>query len=96
MPCKKEEDECQLIRKVEVVKIFDRLSGMKQETIIYMGDLVKKNDNLLPALMREVEDKTEGYVLELTKEESSALRSKLLTIEALRSNNSTLEESLHR
>ena len=33
----------------------------------------------------------EGYVLELTKEESSALRSKLLTLEALRSNNSTLE-----
>ena len=33
----------------------------------------------------------EGYVLELTKEESAALRSKLLTLEALRSNNSTLE-----
>lgn len=33
----------------------------------------------------------EGYVLELTKEESAALRSNLLTLEALRSNNSTLE-----
>ena len=83
-----------------------------------MSDIVKKNDNLLPALMKEVEDKIvvvrgqktlldfhvaavygvetrevnqavrnnprkfpEGYVLELTKEESSALRSKLLTLE---------------
>lgn len=35
----------------------------------------------------------EGYVLELTKEESSVLRSKLLTLETLRSNNSTLEDS---
>ena len=35
----------------------------------------------------------QGYVLELTKEESSALRSKLLTLDALRSNNSTLEPS---
>lgn len=33
----------------------------------------------------------EGYVLELTKEESAVLRSKLLTLETLRSNNSTLE-----
>ena len=33
----------------------------------------------------------EGYVLELTKEESTALRSNLLTLEALRSNNATLE-----
>jgi len=33
----------------------------------------------------------EGYVLELTKEESVALRSKISTIETLRSNNSTLE-----
>ena len=93
-----------------------------------MANIVKKNDNLLPALMKEVEDKIvvvrgqktlldfhvaavygvetrevnqavrnnprkfpEGYVFELTKEESSALRSKLLTLEALRSNNSTLE-----
>ena len=83
-----------------------------------MNELVKKDDNLLPALMKEVEDKIvvvrgqktlldfhvaavygvetrevnqavrnnprkfpEGYVLELTKEESSALRSKLLTLE---------------
>lgn len=95
-----------------------------------MSDLVKKNDNLLPALMMEVEDKIvevrgqktlldfhvaalygvetrevnqavrnnprkfpEGYVLELTKEESAALRSKLLTLEALRSNNLTLDDS---
>ena len=95
-----------------------------------MANIVKKNDNLLPALMKEVEDKIvvvrgqktlldfhvaavygvetrevnqavrnnprkfpEGYVFELTKEESSALRSKLLTLEALRSNNSTLEDS---
>ena len=93
-----------------------------------MSDIVKKNDNLLPVLMREVENKIvevrgqktlldfhvaalygvetrevnqavknnprkfpEGYVLELTKEESAALRSKLLTLETLRSNNSTLE-----
>ena len=100
-----------------------------------MSNIVKKNDNLLPALMREGEDKIvevrgqktlldrdvaalygvetrevnqavrnnprkflEGYVIELTKEESAALRSKLLTLEAssatletLRSNNSTLE-----
>ena len=35
----------------------------------------------------------DGYVLELTKEESAALRSKLLTLDALRSNNSTLEPS---
>lgn len=33
----------------------------------------------------------DGYVLELTKEESTALRSKLLTLDALRSNNSTLD-----
>ena len=83
-----------------------------------MSDLVKKNDNLLPALMKEVEGKIvevrgqktlldfhvaalygvetrevnqavrnnprkfpEGYVLELTKQESSVLRSKLLTLE---------------
>ena len=93
-----------------------------------MGDLIKKNMDLLPSLMREVEGKIvevrgqktlldfhvaalygvetrevnqavknnprkfpEGYVLELTKEESAALRSKLLTLETLRSNNSTLE-----
>ena len=100
-----------------------------------MNELVKTNDNLLPALMREVEDKIvevrgqktlldfhvaalygvetrevnqavknnprkfpEGYVFELTREESAALRSKISTIEesaatldALRSNNSTLE-----
>ena len=35
----------------------------------------------------------EGYVLELTKEESSALRSKLLTLEALRSKNTTIEKA---
>lgn len=35
----------------------------------------------------------DGYVFELTKEESAALRSKLLTLDALRSNNSTLEPS---
>ena len=35
----------------------------------------------------------DGYVLELTKEESAALRSKLFTLDALRSNNSTLEPS---
>lgn len=95
-----------------------------------MNELVKTNDNLLPALMREVEDKIvevrgqktqldfpvaalygvetrevnqavknnprkfpEGYVFELTKEESATLRSKLLTLDALRSNNLTLEES---
>lgn len=83
-----------------------------------MNELVKTNDNLLPALMREVEDKIvevrgqktlldfhvaalygvetrevnqavknnprkfpEGYVFELTKEESATLRSKLLTLE---------------
>lgn len=88
-----------------------------------MNELVKTNDNLLPALMREVEDKIvevrgpktlldfhvaalygvetrevnqavknnprkfpEGYVFELTKEESATLRSKLLTLDALRSN----------
>ena len=100
-----------------------------------MANLVKKDDNLLPALMKEVEDKIvvvrgqktlldfhvaavygvetkrvneavrnnprkfpEGYVFELTKEESAALRSKISTIEdsaatleVLRSNNSTLE-----
>ena len=93
-----------------------------------MGDLIKKNMDLLPSLMREVEGKIvevrgqktlldfhvaalygvetrevnqavknnprkfpEGYVLELTKEESAALRSKLLTLETLRSNNSTVE-----
>lgn len=93
-----------------------------------MRDLVKKEGDRLPALMREVEDKIvvvrgqktlldrdvaalygvetrevnqavrnnprkfrEGYVLELTKEESTALRSNLLTLEVLRSNNSTLE-----
>lgn len=93
-----------------------------------MRDLVKKEGDRLPALMREVEDKIivvrgqktlldrdvaalygvetrevnqavrnnprkfrEGYVLELTKEESTALRSNLLTLEALRSNNATLE-----
>ena len=33
----------------------------------------------------------EGYVLELTKEESATLRSNLLTLETVRSNNSTLE-----
>ena len=95
-----------------------------------MTDIAKTNDNLLPALMHEVEGKIvevrgqkvlldrdvaeiygvetrevnqavknnprkfpQGYVLELTKEESSALRSKLLTLDALRSNNSTLEPS---
>lgn len=95
-----------------------------------MNELVKTNDNLLPALMREVEDKIvevrgqktlldfhvaalygvetrevnqavknnprkfpEGYVFELTKEESATLRSKLLTLDALRSNNLTLEDS---
>ena len=84
-----------------------------------MNDIVKKNTDLLPALMREVEDKIievrgqnalldcdvavlygvetkrvneavrnnprrfpEGYVFELTKEESAALRSKNSTIEA--------------
>ena len=83
-----------------------------------MNDIVKKNENLLPTLMREVEDKIievrgqktlldfhvaelygvetkrvneavrnnprkfpEGYVFELTKEESAALRSKISTIE---------------
>ena len=90
-----------------------------------MNELVKTIDNLLPALMREVEDKIvevrgqktlldfhvaalygvetrevnqaqavknnprkfpEGYVFELTKEESATLRSKLLTLDALRSN----------
>ena len=93
------------------------------------SEIVKReNADLLPSLMKEVEDKIvevrgqktlldfqvaalygvetrevnqavknnprkfqEGYVLELTKEESAALRSKLLTLEALRSNNSTLE-----
>ena len=99
-------------------------------------EIVKReNADLLPALMKEVEDKIvevrgqktlldrdvaalygvetrevnqavrnnprkflEGYVIELTKEESAALRSKLLTLESsaatletLRSNNSTLE-----
>ena len=95
-----------------------------------MNELVKTNDNLLPALMREVEDKIvevrgqktlldfhvaalygvetrevnqavknnprkfpEGYGFELTKEESATLRSKLLTLDALRSNNLTLEDS---
>ena len=95
-----------------------------------MSDIVKKEENLLPTLMHEVEGKIveirgqkalldrhvaeiygvetrevnqavknnprkfpQGYVLELTKEESSALRSKLLTLDALRSNNSTLEPS---
>ena len=95
-----------------------------------MNDLVNKNDNLMSALTKEVEDKIvevrgqktlldfhvavlygvetrevnqavrnnprkfpEGYVLELTKEESAALRSKLLTLEASRSNNLTLEDS---
>ena len=84
-----------------------------------MSDVVKKTENLLPALMREVEDKIvevrgqktlldfqvaalygvetkrvneavrnnprkflEGYVFELTKEESAVLRSKISTIEA--------------
>ena len=93
-----------------------------------MSDVVKKTENLLPALMREVEDRIvevrgqktlldrdvaalygvetrevnqavrnnprkflEGYVIETTKEESAVLRSKLLTLETLRSNNSTLE-----
>lgn len=94
-----------------------------------MSNIVKKDHtDLLPALMKEVEDKIvvvrgqktlldrdvaalygvetrevnqavrnnprkfrEGYVLELTKEESAAIRSNLLTLEALRSNNSTLE-----
>ena len=85
-----------------------------------MNELVKTIDNLLPALMREVEDKIvevrgqktlldfhvaalygvetrevnqaqavknnprkfpEGYVFELTKEESATLRSKLLTLD---------------
>ena len=83
-----------------------------------MNNLIKKNTDLLPALMREVEDKIievrgqkalldfhvaalygvetkrvneavrnnprkfpEGYVFELTKEESAALRSKISTIE---------------
>ena len=95
-----------------------------------MSDIVKKEENLLPTLMHEVEGKIvevrgqktlldrhvadiygvetrevnqavknnprkfpHGYVLELTKEESAALRSKLLTLDALRSNNSTLEPS---
>lgn len=95
-----------------------------------MNELVKTNDNLLPALMREVEDKIvevrgqktlldfhvaalygvetrevnqavknnprkfpEDYVFELTKEESATLRSKLLILDALRSNNLTLEDS---
>ena len=35
----------------------------------------------------------EGYVFELTDEESAVLRSKNSTIDALRSNNSTLEPS---
>lgn len=101
-----------------------------------MSNIVKKaHTDLLPALMKEVEDKIvvvrgqrtlldrdvaalygvetkrvneavknnprkfrEGYVFELTKEESDVLRSKISTIEAsaptletLRSNNSTLE-----
>lgn len=84
-----------------------------------MNELVKKNGNLLPSLMREVEDKIvevrgqktlldfhvaalygvptkrvneavknnprkfpEGYVFELTKDESTVLRSKNSTIEA--------------
>jgi len=84
-----------------------------------MNDIVKKNTDLLPTLMREVEEKIievrgqnalldcdvavlygvetkrvneavrnnprrfpEGYVFELTKEESAALRSKNSTIEA--------------
>lgn len=84
-----------------------------------MSDLVKNNTNLLPSLIREVEDKIievrgqktlldrdvadlygvetrevnqavrnnprkflEGYVFELTKEESVVLRSKLLTLES--------------
>ena len=38
----------------------------------------------------------EGYVLELTKEESAALRSKLLTLEARRSSYSTLEPTKGR
>jgi hypothetical protein len=83
-----------------------------------MNDIVKKNTDLLPTLMREVEEKIievrgqkalldcdvallygvetrevnqavrnnprkflNGYVIELTKEESAALRSKLLTLE---------------
>ena len=83
-----------------------------------MNNLIKKNMDLLPALMREVEDKIievrgqkalldfhvaglygvetkrvneavrnnprkfpEGYVFELNKEESAALRSKISTIE---------------
>ena len=83
-----------------------------------MSNIVKKDENLLPALMREVEGKIvevrgqktlldrdvaalygvetrevnqavrnnprkfpEGYVIETTKEESAALRSKLLTLE---------------
>lgn len=84
-----------------------------------MSDIVKKNTDLIPVLMKEVEDKIvvvrgqktlldrdvaalydvetrevnqavrnnprkflEGYVIEMTKEESAALRSKLLTLEA--------------
>ena len=84
-----------------------------------MNNIIKKNSSLLPALMKEVEDKIvvvraqrtlldrdvaalygvetkrvneavknnprkfrEGYVIELTKEESDALRSKISTIEA--------------
>ena len=83
-----------------------------------MNDIVKKNTDLLPTLMREVEEKIievrgqkalldcdvavlygvetrevnqavrnnprkflNGYVIELTKDESAALRSKLLTLE---------------
>ena len=104
------------------------------ETIKNLSD-VRRQDDVLPVLMREVEDKIvevrgqktlldfhvaalygvetrevnqavrnnprkfrEGYVLELTKEESAALRSKFSTIEktsstldSLRSNNLTLE-----
>lgn len=93
-----------------------------------MSDIIKKNTDLLPALMREVEGKIvevrgqktlldrdvaalygvetrevnqavrnnprkflAGYVLELTKEESAVLRSKLLTLEVQRSNNSILQ-----
>ena len=83
-----------------------------------MNNLVKKNTNMLPTLMKEVENKIavirnqeviadadvaelygvetkrvneavrnnlrkfpEGYVFELTKEESAALRSKISTLE---------------
>jgi phage regulator Rha-like protein len=95
-----------------------------------MSNIVKKRNEFIPDLIREVEEKIvevrgqktlldrdvaelygvetrevnqavknnprkflDGYVLELTKEESAALRSKLLTLDALRSNNSTLEPS---